>query len=124
MGDLSNLRRVLVVDDNRDVADMVAEVLSMHGYRACAVYSGEEGLSAIAEFEPDVVFLDLCMPGINGFEVAQTVRDWDCRKPALIAFSSMDDTAVLSRVEELGFSRHLLKTGEFDALLGALDTLP
>nr|WP_315400926.1 response regulator [uncultured Duganella sp.] len=66
--------RILVVDDNQEAADLLAEVLSMHGHVATAVYGGAQGLSAMIDLAPDVVFLDLGMPGMDGYQVAQRLR--------------------------------------------------
>lgn len=116
--------RVLVVDDSRDVADMLVEVFTQHGHQASAAYSGAQGLAAIDAFSPDVVFLDLSMPGMSGFEVAATLRDKGPRDFALIAFSSMAGEAVTDMAAATGFDRHMVKTAEFGLLLDALDTLP
>lgn len=117
-------RRVLVVDDSRDVADMLVEVFTQHGHQASAAYSGAQGLAAIEAFGPDAVFLDLCMPDMSGFEVAATLRDRGPRDFALIAFSSMAGAAVKDMAAATGFDLHMVKTGEFSQLLDALDTVP
>jgi CheY-like chemotaxis protein len=116
--------RVLVVDDSRDVADMLVEVFTQHGHQASAAYSGAQGLAAIDAFAPDVVFMDLSMPDMSGFEVAATLRDKGPREFALIAFSSMAGVAVTNMAAATGFDRHMVKTAEFGQLLDALDTRP
>lgn len=68
------LPRVLVVDDNEDAADMLALVLRKHGYTVDLAYDGEEAVKAAEERWPEIVLLDIAMPGLNGYEVAQWLR--------------------------------------------------
>ena len=65
---------ILVVDDSRDIADLLVEVFSSRGHEASAVYSGADAVSAVDRLAPDIVFLDISMPDMNGFEVAARVR--------------------------------------------------
>lgn len=65
-------RRVLVVDDNRDAAVLLAMMLDQH--HTHLAYSGPEAIDAVASFRPDVVLLDLGLPGLNGYEVAGKIR--------------------------------------------------
>jgi CheY-like chemotaxis protein len=66
--------RVLVVDDHMDSAEALAELLTLWGYRVRNAVDGREALAIAAEFRPEVVLLDLAMPGMNGYEVAHAMR--------------------------------------------------
>ncbi|RYE81841.1 MAG: response regulator, partial [Myxococcales bacterium] len=67
-------RRILVVDDNEDGAEMLALMLNRRGHETQTVYTGEDALAAVDAFAPDLVFLDLGLPGISGHEVARRLR--------------------------------------------------
>ncbi len=67
-------RRILVVDDERVIADAIAAILNASGCTAVAAYSGEGALEAIAAGVPDLMITDVCMPGMNGVELAINVR--------------------------------------------------
>ncbi|HET6655802.1 MAG TPA: PAS domain-containing protein, partial [Gammaproteobacteria bacterium] len=67
-------RRVLVIDDNQDITDSLAMLIDMMGHEVRATYGGPEGLEAGDEFKPDIVFLDIGMPGMSGHEVAREIR--------------------------------------------------
>ena len=71
--------RVLVVDDERPLAELVAEYLSRDGFRPSVVYDGNEAVRAAREADPDVVVLDLGLPGLDGVEVCRQIRTFsDC----------------------------------------------
>lgn len=67
-------RNVLIVDDDRDIAHLLAEVLEMHGYIARSAHSGAEGVQATLEHRPDAVVLDLMLPDMDGIEVCRRIR--------------------------------------------------
>lgn len=120
----STLHRILIVDDNQDVADLLAEIFSMHGHETLAVYCGTDGILAALDFAPDVVFLDINMPGMNGFDVVAELLSITALRASLIAFTSLDDPITAKQILQAGFDLHLVKTAEFDALLSALETRP
>jgi PAS domain S-box-containing protein len=107
------LRRVLVVDDNIDAAAMLAALLRQLGHEVHVVHDGASALSAAEGFRPDVILLDVAMPGMNGVEVARRLRERK-RSPeplivAVTGFGKADD-AVGTR--EAGFDMHLVKPVE------------
>jgi len=117
-------RRVLVVDDNRDAADSLGALLEMLGARVRVVYDGHAALAALREFEPAVIFLDLGMPGLDGFEVARRIRQRDeLRNIALVAVTGWGQDQDRRRTRAAGFDRHLVKPidpGKMDAVLASV----
>jgi DNA-binding response OmpR family regulator len=67
--------RILVVDDERGIADSVRAILTMYGYESVAMYSASEALAFIPTFQPDLVISDVVMPKMNGIELFSKVRD-------------------------------------------------
>jgi PAS domain S-box-containing protein len=113
--------RVLVVDDNKDAADSLMLLIRVLGHEAHVVYDGEAALVAAAELRPDLVLLDLGMPGLDGYETAQRLRrqPWG-RTLCLAALTGWGQESDRARTHEAGFDRHLVKpTGraELEALL-------
>ena len=120
---LSRSLRVLVVDDNEDVAEMTAEMLKMYGHEAMTASDGPSALSVVASEQPDVVLLDLGLPGMHGLEVAETLRaSTDRLIPLLIAVSGYGRPEDRERSRLAGCAHHLVKPVDFDRLLALLAT--
>jgi len=114
-------RRVLVVDDNKDSADSLALLLKMLGHEARAVYDGRHGLSLIAEFSPQVAFLDIGMPGLNGYELSRLIRARPHAKSLkLVALTGLGQEEDRQRASEAGFDLHLVKPVTVEALIAVL----
>lgn len=125
MGQADAPRRILIVDDNQDSADILAAVLSLRGHDASIAYSGSEGLCAAAELVPDVIFLDLGMPGMDGYQVAAALRRMSGLEHVfIVAYTAWNDAATRARVAEAGFNLHLTKTATLEALLAAVHGTP
>ena len=107
---------VLIADDNRDAADALCELLLVLGHRARAVYGGEEALAACAETVPDVVLLDLGMPGLDGYETARRLSGRDGDGPTLIALTGWGQSEDRRRTREAGFDHHLVKPADLATL--------
>jgi len=115
-------KRVLLIDDNADAASMMQALLSALGYTVEAASSGSEGLALAQSFQPHVVFLDLGMPIMSGYEVATALR----RMPALgdvflLALTGWNDQATRKAVIAAGFDRHLVKPPNFQQITAILD---
>lgn len=114
-------KRILVIDDNKEAADITAELLGMYGYDAVAAYSGLPGLDKARTYQPDVILLDLGMPGMDGYQVAGALRalpDFD--HVALVAFTAWGDPVTRQRVRDTGFDDHLVKPASLDMILKAI----
>jgi len=115
------LRRVLIVDDNEDAANSLAMILKLSGYETASVYTAADALEHATLFKPDVVLLDIGLPGMDGYEVAQKMRELpglkDIRLVAVTGYGRSDDRL---RARDAGFDDHLTKPVEFAVLDRAL----
>ncbi len=113
--------RVLVVDDNRDAADSTHMLLTALGAETEVAYDGDAGLARIQSWRPDLVLLDLGMPGMDGWEVARRVRaDASLAAVTLVAVTGWGQQSDRERTEAVGFDHHLVKPVEPQALQGLL----
>jgi signal transduction histidine kinase/CheY-like chemotaxis protein len=120
---LVSARRVLVVDDTRDVADSFAILLETLGAEVRIAYDGAQGLDELARFNPSVVFLDIGMPGMDGFETARRMRaSTQGRDVTLIALTGWGAEETRKMVEAEGFDRHLVKPAQLDEVQRALES--
>jgi CheY-like chemotaxis protein len=102
--------RVLVVEDNRDAAETLGDLLELFGHEVAIAYSGNAALPAARQFRPDVVMCDLGLPGIDGYEVASALRqDPTTSSVHLIALTGYGQEEDQRRTHEAGFDRHLTK---------------
>ena len=121
MDQTANTKRILVVDDNKEAADITAELLGLHGYATAVAHTGLQGLDMARTYEPDAVLLDLGMPGMDGYQVAGALRalpDFD--HVALIAFTAWGDAVTRQRVRDTGFDGHVVKPASLDNILTAI----
>jgi CheY-like chemotaxis protein len=102
--------KVLVVDDDSDTATMEALLLGLEKHSVTIVSDGSAALLEIQRETPDVVLLDIGMPGLDGHEVAKRIHDMRLRnRPMLIAVSGRGDAAAIRRSQDVGFDMHLVK---------------
>ncbi len=118
--------RILMVDDNLDIARVMTVILAMWGYRVHTAYDGEEAVTAAREFQPDVVLCDIGLPGLNGYEACRLMKAqaWH-PKMVLIAISGWGQDEDRRKSEEAGFAHHLVKPVDpqsLKKLLSSLDT--
>jgi signal transduction histidine kinase len=110
-------KRILIVDDNADSANSLAQVLGLDGHVAEPVYSGVEALRRAVEFKPEVVLLDLGLPEMDGYEVARRLRATpDLAKVRIVALTGYGQLEDVQRTREAGFDEHLTKPLDFGAL--------
>lgn len=116
-----SIKRVLVVDDNVDAADTMAELLVIGGFEAQSVHDGKSVLKLAEEFRPDAILLDLNMPEPNGFDLCKSIRKspWS-RDTIVIAVSGWGHHECVEQSREVGFDRHLVKPVSYEDLLGTL----
>ena len=103
-------RRVLIVDDNQDSADTLAMMLQLLGHATRCIYDPRLSCGAATEFAPDIAFLDLGMPGLDGCEVARALRAQpDGARLTLVALTGWGQPEERRRTSEAGFDHHLVK---------------
>jgi PAS domain S-box-containing protein len=110
-------RRVLVVDDNRDSAESLAMLLEFLGHDVRLAIDGDGALAQAQAFRPEIALLDIGMPGMNGYEVAQRIREQpELQQIVLIALTGWGQDEDRRRSQAAGFNHHLTKPADFDAL--------
>jgi CheY-like chemotaxis protein len=104
------LHRVLLVDDIDDVRNTLAKVLEMWGHVVEKVATGAECLEAFRAFQPEIVLLDIGLPGMSGYEVARQLRDLpDSENVKLIAMTGYDELSDKQAALNAGFDMHFTK---------------
>ncbi len=113
--------RVLVVDDNEDSARAVARLIARQGYDVEVAYDGPKAVEMALARHPEFVFLDIGLPGMNGYEVATRLRQEEgLKKAMLVAVSGYGEESDRRRSREAGFDQHLVKPVDPGALLALL----
>ena len=113
--------RIVIADDERDAADTLAALLETEGHSVRAVYSGRDALYAAAHFAPDVILLDVGMPGISGYETARRLRERYAEEcPMLVAVTGWKKASDKILATIVGFDQHLAKPYQPGELLAAL----
>lgn len=114
---------ILVIDDNRDAADSLHDVLEVHGHDVLAAYDGEAAIELIRSRTPQVALVDIGMPHVDGYEVARRVRELESRRPILVAVTGWGSQADKQQAREAGFDYHLTKPLEYATLAALLATV-
>jgi len=112
--------RVLIVDDNNDAAAALELLLRSLGHETRVAHDGAAALATAGEFAPDLVLLDIGMPGLDGYEVARRLRALGGRRFRLVALTGWGQEADRKRSEEAGFDQHLVKPLDVEELSRAL----
>ncbi len=127
--DAQAIRRILVVDDNVDAANTLHALLEMDGFEVSTVYNGVEAVAAARSFAPDVVVMDIGMPGMDGYAAARAIRAQARSQKAaeqmtLVALTGWGQPADRRRASEAGFDHHLVKPVDYPTLIQCLQTAP
>ena len=114
--------RVLVVDDNRDAADSLQTLLQLEGYAVDVAYDGEQALAAFEASWPQLIVMDLGMPGMDGYEAARRIRQQARGRDVLmIALTGWGQGEARLRTEQAGFDHHLTKPVDSAAIAALLE---
>lgn len=117
-------RRLLVVDDNRDAAESMSMLLEMWGHEVAFAYDGPSAIETVEHWQPQAVFLDIGLPGMDGYEVAERLRELPQAKDAvLIAITGYGQEDDRRRSRRAGIDHHLVKPVAPDALRDLIDSL-
>jgi CheY-like chemotaxis protein len=107
-----------VVDDNQDAADSLAALLEIDGFDVHAVYDGASAIRLAAELAPDMVVMDLGMPGMDGYETARAIRQRPgAERILMVALTGWGQNDARRRTGEAGFDYHLVKPVELEQLV-------
>ena len=111
-------RRLLVVDDNEDTVRSMARLLRLKGHEVATASTGFEAVERVSDFKPDIVLLDIGLPGMDGYQVARKLRADKAHEDLLIiAISGYGQEEDRKRTASAGFDHHLVKPIDHDALL-------
>lgn len=114
---------VLIVDDNRDAADSIGQLLEMSGHDVLVAYDGASALQKILPSRPDVAIIDLAMPDMDGFELVGKLKGLaHLRGTRFYALTGFSESSVRDDIFRAGFDRHLVKPIDIDVLLQILST--
>ncbi len=117
-------RRILIVDDNRDAAHLLAEFLGLRGYLVEVAHDGPSALELAASVRPEVALLDIGLPGMTGYELAVRLRERpDLSGMKLVAVTGYGQQTDRMRSHEAGFDEHLVKPLDLEALRVLLDRM-
>lgn len=109
-------KKVLIVDDNTDIADMIKTLLSLEGHDVRVAYDGESGIEIAKEYHPDVCLCDIGLPKMDGYELGRQLRTL-LPDTKLIAFSGWGQNSDKERSREAGFDEHVVKASNIDQLI-------
>ena len=113
-------RRVLLVDDHLDAAASLAKLLRMQGHQVCLAHDGPAALETAAAFRPEIVLLDIGLPGMDGFEVARRLRSEGLKDAVIAALTGYGRDEDRKRSQMAGIDVHLVKPINLDILRGLL----
>jgi PAS domain S-box-containing protein len=117
-------KQVLVVDDNRDAANTMALLLRKWGHEVNMAYDGNEALTAADTYKPDLILLDIGLPGRDGYEVARLIRSQPALAgTAIVALTGYGTEKDRERSQAAGFDEHIIKPVDFARLRELLETL-
>src|SRR5215469_13292162 len=117
-------RRLLVVDDNRDAAESMSMLLELWGHDVAYAYDGPSALETAEQWHPEAVFLDIGLPGMDGYEVAEKLRELPNAKGAvLVAITGYGQEDDRLRSLRAGIDHQLVKPVAPDALRSLIDSL-
>jgi PAS domain S-box-containing protein len=121
---LTTIRRLLVVDDNRDSATSLADVFKLSGVEVCVANDGAEAVRAAEEFQPELILMDVGMPRLNGYQASRQIREqaWG-ERPIIIALTGWGQEADRFRSRQAGCDGHLVKPVELEELGELLKSL-
>jgi CheY-like chemotaxis protein len=115
------MRRVMIVDDSADAVALMAIVLQMMGHTTAVAKSGEDALTLAKTFKPEVAFLDIGMPGMDGFDLAAALLAADSSANiVLIALTGYNDRLSILRSQAAGFHKYITKPAAYEQIIAAM----
>lgn len=114
-------KTVLTIDDDTAITELLAMLLRTHGYEVKTVNNGEDGVEAVKKMNPHVVILDLMMPGMDGWQVCKSVREFS--NVPIVILSALDDPAMIASALDAGADDYLVKPVSSSILVAHLNRL-
>lgn len=117
-------RRIMVIDDNKDAAESMSMLFELWGHEVKCAYDGRTALEAAAQYCPDAVFLDIGLPGMDGYEIAERLREQpQSAQTVLVAITGYGQDEDRRRSREAGIDHHLVKPVAPETLQKLLESL-
>ncbi len=118
------MNKILIVEDEADIQALVHRVLTANGFEVFKASNGEEGLIKATTLKPDLIIMDLMMPGMSGLEVCRLLKKRpDMKGVPIIILSALNRSVDREYAEEAGADKYISKPFKIDELLVAIDTL-
>lgn len=115
------MTKVLVIDDDKGITDMLRLALPLKGFKVTAANSGREGIEAVRQHEPDAIILDLMIPDIDGWQVCRAIREFS--QIPILVLSAVVDPEKVELVKRQGANEYLAKPAGLDQLVASLHKL-
>jgi DNA-binding response OmpR family regulator len=115
------MKKILVIDDDPATTELLKLILTPHGFEVFSAHSGEEGIQLTHDKSPDVIILDLMMPGMDGWEVCRRLRAF-CQTPILV-LSALDAPGQVAAALDAGADDYLVKPASSGLLVARLNML-
>ncbi len=113
--------KVLAIDDDPAMTELLTLLLKTHGYDVMVANTGEDGVASVRRDSPDVVILDLMMPGMDGWQVCTQLRSFS--NVPILVFSALDSPGMVARALDAGADDYLVKPVPSGVLIAHLNTL-
>ena len=118
------MNKILIVEDEADIQALVHRVLTANGFEVFKASNGEEGLIKATTLKPDLIILDLMMPGLSGLEVCRLLKSrQDTKEIPILILSALNRSVDRGYAKEAGADSYMSKPFQIDELLVAIDTL-
>lgn len=115
--------KILCVDDDPLIRQMLGDILQLRGYTVLTASDGEAGLDVAAKERPDLILLDVMMPGLDGFEVCRLLKaDAVLKSAPIVILTAMNDATLSARAVEAGAVLALQKTADTKTVFGTIET--
>lgn len=115
-------RKILLIDDDQDLREMVAEALQEDGFDVTQAKNGERGIERLNDSDPDLIIVDLMMPKMDGFEFLSSVKSRNLKSP-IVVFSGYIESETETIILEMGASAFVKKPLVYDELIGVIEKL-
>jgi CheY-like chemotaxis protein len=113
----------MIVDDNEDAAQLLAETLELAGHDVQVAYDAPSALKSVSDFAPEVILMDIGLPVMDGYELARAIREMpEIIPPRMIALTGYAQESDRLRAIQAGFAEHLVKPIDLEHLLSAIHT--